>query len=57
MCQPLPLHISPMLPNFIRAVRVAHLPNLRQARVTKADGAEEVVEEVGDWPPAKVRMV
>ena len=24
--------------------------------MTKADGAEEVVEEVEEWPPAEVRM-
>ena len=46
-----------MPPNFIRAVRVAHLPNLMQAPMTKADGTEEVVEEVEERPPAEVRML
>jgi len=45
-----------MLPNFSRTARVAQLPNAIQIRMTKADGAEEVVEEVDERLPAEVRM-
>jgi len=57
MLQPLPQRISPGPPNFIRTARVAHLPNVMQTRVTQADDAEEVVEEMEERPPTEVRVL
>ena len=57
MFQPLSQGISPVLPNFDRAARVAHLPYVMQTCMTHADGAEEVVEEVDGRPPAEVLVL
>ena len=57
MLQPLPQLVSVTLPNIIRGVRVACLPNMIQTRVTKGDDAQEVVKRVEGGPPAEVRML
>ena len=57
MLQPLPQQVSPSLPNLIRSVRMCFLPDGMQTGVTKANGTEEVVEEMQEWTPTEVRMV
>ena len=46
MFQSFPQLLPRILPIVSQAVRVAILPNVMHIRVTKADGAEEVVEEM-----------
>ena len=56
MLQPLPLPVPPILPKFNWTVRVRLLPDGLQTRMAKANGTEEVVEEVRERTPAEVRM-
>ena len=57
MLQPVPRCLSLAFPNLRQAIRMTDLPNIRQTRMAKPNGAEGVVEEVRDWPPAEVGMI
>lgn len=56
MLYPLVQCVSPLLPILGLAVRMDCLPNGTQTRTANTGEAEEVVEEMGDWPPAKMCM-
>jgi len=46
-----------MFPDFDRAARVAHLPNVMQTCMTHADDAEEMMEPVEERPPTEVLVL
>jgi hypothetical protein len=57
MLQPLPQRVPPSLPNLNRTIRMSYFPDSMQTRMSKANDAEEVVEEMCERTPAEVRML